>query len=371
MGGQDRFNANQVNVDALIDVPSPGLLIHPATIAANIDRMIEIVGGPQHADRIRPHVKTHKMAELVRMQTAAGIHRFKAATLAEAEMVAVAGGRDVLIAYPMVGPNLKRLAELRDCYRSTLFSVITDNIDGCEMLSATFSDSARPLGVFIDVNGGMHRTGIMFGPDLDRLRSKIESTVGLNYNGLHIYDGHIHAPSLSQRAERAHRIIETVKVYDRRNPSQQIIAGGAPTFAIWADHTAYQCSPGTPLLWDINYEDSYPDLKFNIAAVLLTRVVSKPAANRLCLDLGHKAVASEMPLEKRIRLPELPDANLVGHNEEHLIIETPRADEFPLGRELIALPTHICPSVALHAYATVLKNGKATSERWPVTARDR
>jgi len=103
--------------------------------------------------------------------------------------------------------------------------------------------------------------------------------------------------------------------------------------------------------------------------MLLTRVVSKPGPGRLCLDLGHKAVASEMP-HPRVRLLELPQAEFVMHSEEHLVIEDAAADSFPVGTILHALPRHICPTVALHDACWLVENGAATA-RWPITARHR
>jgi D-serine deaminase-like pyridoxal phosphate-dependent protein len=111
------------------------------------------------------------------------------------------------------------------------------------------------------------------------------------------------------------------------------------------------------------------DLKFQPAAVLLTRVVSKPLPNRLCLDLGHKAVASEMPHPRAVFL-NLPEATPVGHNEEHLIVETPHAARFSVGATIYALPWHVCPTVALHQEVWVVEEGVANL-RWQVTARAR
>jgi D-serine deaminase-like pyridoxal phosphate-dependent protein len=98
-------------------------------------------------------------------------------------------------------------------------------------------------------------------------------------------------------------------------------------------------------------------------------VISRPTQTRLCLDLGHKAVASEMPPPRAI-FPALPDAKAVGHNEEHLVIETARAAEFPVGTALYALPWHICPTVALHDRVQVVRGGRVVEE-WPVAARAR
>ena len=112
-----------------------------------------------------------------------------------------------------------------------------------------------------------------------------------------------------------------------------------------------------------------PDLDFIIAAVLLTRVVSKPTSDRLCLDLGHKAVASEMP-HPRVIFPDLPDAIPVAHNEEHLVIQTPSAAKFIVGDVVYGFPWHICPTVALHSEVWVAQNGTATTT-WHVAARAR
>jgi D-serine deaminase-like pyridoxal phosphate-dependent protein len=110
-------------------------------------------------------------------------------------------------------------------------------------------------------------------------------------------------------------------------------------------------------------------MPFLTAAVVLTRVVSKPGPNRLCLDLGHKSIASEMA-PPRVQFLNLEDATAVTHSEEHLVIETARAADFELGDCLYGVPRHVCPTVALHAEAVVLENGKS-AERWTVVARDR
>jgi D-serine deaminase-like pyridoxal phosphate-dependent protein len=146
--------------------------------------------------------------------------------------------------------------------------------------------------------------------------------------------------------------------------------GGTPTLPIHAELEipGVECSPGTIVLHDDGYGSRYPDLKFTPAALLLTRVVSRPAADRLCLDLGHKAVAAD-PAGPRARLLEL-DSRPVVHSEEHLVIETAQAGTIPLGSPFLAIPTHICPTVALHRRAYVIEDG-ALAGQWEITARDR
>ena len=130
-----------------------------------------------------------------------------------------------------------------------------------------------------------------------------------------------------------------------------------------------ECSPGTCTLQDVGYATRYPDLPFTPAAALLTRVISRPRPGRICLDLGHKAVAADPPAP-RLTLLDVPDAVLSTHNEEHLIVDTARADALPPGTPLLALPVHICPTSALHRFAYVIENGELV-DRWEVTARDR
>jgi D-serine deaminase-like pyridoxal phosphate-dependent protein len=123
------------------------------------------------------------------------------------------------------------------------------------------------------------------------------------------------------------------------------------------------------VFWDLNYSTNLPDLDFLPAVMLLTRVISKPGGNRVCLDLGHKAVASENP-HPRATFMEVPDARAIGHSEEHLPIETSLAKDLPVGAALYALPWHVCPTVALHNEAVVVRDGRAV-DRWRVLARAR
>lgn len=356
-------------LEHLRDVSSPGLLVDADRVADNIAAMIAMVGG--QAARLRPHVKTHKMAEPIRLQVAAGITRFKTATLAETQLAAQAGGSDVLLAYQPVGPNVDRLQALRQQFPQVSFATITDDPGVAEMLAARLGNSARPLRLFIDVDCGMHRTGIAFGPALDALRARIESLAGVTYAGLHVYDGHLHAPALGQRSAEAAEVIDAVRRYDSQHPSPTIVAGGSPTFACWAQHTPWECSPGTPVFWDAGYGGSFPELPFAVAITLLTRVISKPGDNRVCLDLGYKSVASEVGLANRVVLPAISDAEFVGQSEEHLVIKTAQAPRIAIGQPFLAVPRHVCPTVALHALATVVREGRLSGETWRVAARDR
>ena len=352
------------------NISSPGLLIDPKRVARNIDRMISAVGRSA-IKRLRPHVKSHKMLEVTKLQIDRGIHQFKAATIAELEMAAEAGAGDVLLAYQPVGPNIQHLAGLMERFPETSFAAITDNLDCARAIAEQLGDERNPFRLFIDIDCGMHRTGIALGREMYSLRRWIEAQSGVSFAGLHAYDGHLHQACLESRKKEVASIKATLEDYAAADPLAEIIVSGSPTFNIWATTTGWQCSPGTTLLWDIGYANSFPDLEFEVAACLLTRVISKPGDMNICLDLGHKAVAAENPLDLRVSLHGIVDAAALTHSEEHLVLKSAMADQFSPGDTILAFPRHICPTVALYASATVVCNGKATGETWQVRARNR
>jgi D-serine deaminase-like pyridoxal phosphate-dependent protein len=292
-------------------------------------------------------------------------------------MLADAGAKDVFLAYNPVGPNIDRAVEFSRRFPDVVFSVTADHPQAIAALSQAVSASGRTIEVLLDVDVGFHRTGIVPGDAAVELYRQIGNSPGLRPGGLHAYDGHHHQPSRSEREEAVERDWNTVRAFRDRLvndglPVPRIVVGGTPTFPIHAANRdpAIEIAPGTCVLHDAGYSESYTDMKFSPAAVLLTRVVSRPSADRLTLDLGSKAVATDPPMGRRLVIPELPDAKQVVHNEEHLVLETPRAKDYAPGDTLLAVPRHICPTVALHKDVYVVSEGRLV-DRWPVTARDR
>jgi D-serine deaminase-like pyridoxal phosphate-dependent protein len=352
---------------------SPSLVIFRPLVRQNLETMIAMARG---TDRLRPHVKTHKMGALVRLAEGLGVRKHKCATIAEAEMVAAAGGADVLLAYPVVGPNIARLVRLVRAYPKTTFRALVDQPDGARALSEAMKTISRPLPVLVDLEVGMGRTGIEPGETAAELYALIDRLPNLVADGLHAYDGHIRDvdPAVRRAAvapglERALRLRD--RLLSRGLSVPRMVLGGTPTFPIYADleEPGVECSPGTCVLHDTNYGDRFLDLPFTPAALLLTRVVSRPRPDRLCLDVGYKAVAAD-PVGARVTLLGVPDATLGPQSEEHLIVETPHADHFPPGTPILAIPTHVCPTCALHRFAYVAEEGEIV-DQWDVSARDR
>src|SRR5262245_30168846 len=175
---------------------SPALLFYKDIIRHNIRRMIERAGGPA---RLRPHVKTHKTREIVRMQLEAGVTKHKCATIAEAEMLCALGVPDVLLAYPIVGPNCQRLAKLVRRFPGTTLSTLADHQAGIRQLSEALQPIGRRVPILLDIDVGQHRTGVSLGDAAAALYGQIAKAPGLEPGGLHVYDGHNHQESLDER----------------------------------------------------------------------------------------------------------------------------------------------------------------------------
>jgi len=356
-------------------VYSPALLFFKDLIRRNLAVAVEIAGGPQ---RLRPHVKTHKTREIVYLELQAGVTKHKCATLAEAEMLASCGAPDVFLAYNLVGPNCERMARLVRTYPQTRFAVQTDYPDAARALSEAMHQAGQTVDVLLDLDVGQHRTGIVPGNEALALYELIDSLPGLRPGGLHVYDGHNHQESLDERQAAVRRLLEPALVLHdalekKGLPVPRLVCGGTPTFPVFArlDLPGLECAPGTCFLHDHGYGSKFTDMSgFTPAALLLTRVISRPTDTRITFDLGYKAIASDPPAGKRLVLLDVPDYEAVLQNEEHLVVETPAAGRFKPGDEVFAVPTHICPTCAMHRYAHVVEGGRVTG-KWEIVARDR
>jgi D-serine deaminase-like pyridoxal phosphate-dependent protein len=351
-------------------IDSPALIIDRDKVDRNIEKAIEYAGG---VNRLRPHVKTHKLLEVALMQIDAGIHKFKCATIPEAEMLGMAKAQDVLIAYPVQGPKIERVIKLMTKYPATHFSVLVDNKNSAEDINAAGKAANRRIDVFIDLNNGQFRTGIK----LEEVPDLVEHCKSLEYLriiGLHCYDGHIRMSSLEERTEACRSAFEPVqhlrvKIEKSLDRNLIMVAGGSPSFSVHRVYHDVECSPGTFIFWDQRYGDDYPELEFEKAAVLATRVISKLDAHTYCLDLGHKSVASESPFP-RVEFLHAKAFEQIGHSEEHLVLKSKDPDVLSPGELLLAYPYHICPTVALYDHVNVVQKGQLV-DQWRVIARDR
>jgi D-serine deaminase-like pyridoxal phosphate-dependent protein len=350
---------------------SPSLVVYPERVQQNIDLLVKMI---DDVSRLRPHVKTCKAIAPVKMMMASGINKFKCATISEAEMLGIAGAKDALLAYQPVGPKVRRFIELIRKYPATKYSCLIDNLDAAHSISIAAKDAALTISVYIDLNVGMNRTGIV--PDDKAFKLYVDASTlnSIEVKGLHAYDGHIHDVDMQARTQKTSEEFTSVEALiaklEAANYQPILIAGGSPTFTIHAQKKDIECSPGTFIYWDSGYQNNLPEQAFLPAALVLARVVSLPTLTKVCVDMGHKAIASESVLDKRVYFLNVPLLQPVGHSEEHMVLEAGESHPYKVGDVLYALPYHICPTVALHQTAATVENGLITGE-WKTVSRDR
>ena len=361
------MSANWFEIKNIDKLDSPALVVFPDRVKHNIHLAIDMIGD---VNRLRPHIKTNKSPDVAKLMLNAGIQKFKCATIAEAEMLAQCNAPDVLLAYQPLGPKLDRFVSLIKKYPATKFSCLTDNTDAANEQASVFTANDLTVPVFIDLNVGMNRTGISPDEKAIELAKHCSTLKGIDLVGLHAYDGHIRDVDFEAKKKKCDEAFTAVEKLNEKLKLSTIVMGGSPAFSVHCKRKNIECSPGTFVYWDKGYTDLCPEQKFLPAIVLVTRIISLPLSNKICTDLGHKSVAAENEITRRVFFLNIEGLKPVGQSEEHLVLETNENHSYKVGDIFYGLPYHVCPTVALYERVYTIENGNVTDE-WKNIARDR
>ena len=356
------------NVESL---STPALVFYEAKIRWNIVRMGEILGG---FGRLRPHIKTHKCREILDMQIQSGVTRVKCATPKEVHFAAQAGVRDILLAYPIVGPLAPHVAAIQRDYPEVALHVLVDHPANVEPLARSCAAAGVEVGALVDVNSGMNRTGVAAGPEAIALVERIRKARGVRFEGLHSY-GSPPAPGGPGDREPVYRralqtVIDTRQALDSSGVRvPRVVAGNSMDFAIAAAMPGIdEVSPGTWILWDKGYEDLLPG-HFVYAALVVGRVISRPTPTLFAVDAGYKSVSAD-PAIPHAQVLSVPGSEVIGRWEEHLLVRLPEASKEPaVGSPAYIVPVHVCSTVNLWDEAVVVDSGGEIAGRWRIAAR--
>lgn len=363
-------------IDDLRAVMTPALAIYPEIVRSNIDFTVQLLDGDP--SRWRPHVKTAKLESVMRILVECGVKQFKCATTLELLTACQAGANDILVAYPMTGANAMRARQIASEYPRIQISALVETAAQIDNWKGSCID------LFVDINPGMNRTGIEQSRFEDILGVvKAIRAAGLNFSGLHYYDGHLHNPDLKQRTAEAHwgydRLIEIVmRLESSGAPVAEVITSGTPAFPATVSYPRFKnasfmhrASPGTVVYCDASSAAELPsDFRYQPAAIVLARAVSHPRQGMITCDAGHKTLSVDAGV---------PNCSVLGHpeflgcrpSEEHLPFEIPPGVPAPaIGDILYLVPRHVCPTVNNFDHALFVRNGHIDSVE-PVSARGR
>jgi D-serine deaminase-like pyridoxal phosphate-dependent protein len=351
-------------IDNVASLLTPALAIYPEFVDHNISVTIGLLGGDPN--RWRPHVKTAKLGWIMRRLAERGVHQAKCSTTVELATACNAGLADVLLAYPVVGANARRVRELAEEHSATRISVLVENP------AQVAAWVGSPIGVFIDVNPGMDRTGIeqaRLPAVLDVARAIVHA--GLEFRGLHYYDGHVSAPDLAEREAMAHRgyarLMEIVAAVERAGfPVAEVITSGTPAFPCAASFAPFgssgfvhRASPGTVVYSDATSATQLPEKwGYLPAALVVSTVVSLPKANVATCDGGHKSVSADAGVPTCV-VAGRPHLRPLKPSEEHLPLEVAEGGARPeIGEALYLIPRHVCPTVNNFDDALLVRSGR-------------
>jgi D-serine deaminase-like pyridoxal phosphate-dependent protein len=357
-------------------VLTPALIIYRDIVESNIRNTIRLLGGD--TNHWRPHVKTAKLAMTMKLMMQQGVKQFKCATSLELLSLCECGAEDVLLAYTAVGPNAVRVREIANRYPNVAVSAL---IEDAKDLRAW---KGSRVGLFLDMNSGMDRTGMPLtgGDEVIRLIVSMEK-YDIPFRGLHCYEGHLAGLDLPERARRAHAIYDQLlglaeDLKNRGFAVPELVTSGTPTFpcalsyARWPScEFLWRVSPGTVVYCDSSsMAQMPPDNGYFPAAVVLTRVISKPSANSITCDAGHKTLSVDRGVPNCV-VSGHPHALPLGPSEEHLPINILAGGSVPaLGEVLYLIPRHICPTVNNFDHALIATEGRIMDIQ-RVTARGR
>ncbi len=363
-------------------IATPRLLVFEDRVTRNLAHMrqhLETIAPDSGFRHLCPHIKTNKSTWLTRKLVEAGLTALKT-TMREVEVAVNAGAKNIFVAYPLLTHDALQLARLLKQHPSVKFQVQIGSLAHAQILQRVAESEKISWNYFLDVDVGMHRTGVLPEHAL-KMFDEISLARCFKFAGLHGYDGHIHFPDLHTRktesAEAMTKLVELLQAFRARKIEvKRIIVAGSPTFQLDLefllnesnDETLVQVSPGTWILWDSNYEKMIPG-NFEIAALMLAQVLEVGSQQRITLNLGHKRWAAE---SGKVELFSRPGLKVLSFSEEHTVVEHPAEEQFEIGDYVLIAPRHVCPTVNLYEDFTIIDGkGEIALRSSPVDGRNR
>jgi len=355
---------------------TPALVIDRDALERNIAAMATFAKANGVA--LRPHAKTHKSADVAKLQLKAGALGVCCAKLGEAEALAEGGIATILITSPVVTPQaIARLVALHG--KISGLAVTADNPANVDALAAAFKGAARPLPVLVDIDPGIHRTGVASPEAAVALAQKIKDAASLSYAGVQFYCGaqqHIEGfaerrAAIEERTDYLRTVIDALAAADL---APAIVSGGGTgTHRIDAALGVFtELQVGSYVFMDKQYADC--DLvgdgglaPFENALLVDTHVISANAPGMATLDAGFKALSTDGGSPSIVEGAPKECAFFFMGDEHSALIG---GHGLKVGDRVVLSPPHCDPTVNLYDAYHIVRDGTLI-DIWPVSARGR
>ena len=361
--------------EPVADVETPALLVDLDTMEANVREYVSFAA--ENDVRLRSHVKTHKNAEIARMQDErSGGGGVVCQTLGEVEVMARNGIDDVYLSYQVVGDRkLRRLVWL--ARKLDRFATTVDGPGNVHPLQEAAAEHDVTVDVILEIDVGVGRTGVRPGEPALEVARLVADQPNLNFRGLLAYEAHVKSAA-ETRAEYEEyctaamdRAQETVDLLESEGiPVAEVKVGGTATSKYSGTHPVVtEINPGMYPFMDVGELEHRPfDVdKDDCAATVVTTVISKPDDDRAIVDAGSKTLSMDKP---QLPVPKYrDDVAYVNYSEEHGWLDVGDADEpVEVGDRLEFIVPHVCATINLHDTIVGVRDGRV-EEVWDVQAR--
>ena len=339
------------------DLRTPAILIHAPTVRRNLQRLADYAKSRNL--HLRPHTKTHKSTAIARMQLDLGAAGLTVAKVGEAKVMSHVAD-DILMAYPAVDPQ--RCAQLAKLACSNTIRVAIDSRTAADALSAAAGFESSTIGILIDLDVGLHRTGVQSPQDALDLAQLVTKKPKLRLDGLFFYPGHIPGPNSPTQQDKLHAVnalvSEALDLFSRSGLSTAIVSGGSTPTA-YQSHLVRgltEIRPGTYVFNDMNSVGYGVATLDDCAARIVATVVSTAVPDQVVIDAGSKTLTSDRcgpaPDSGHGYVVEYPDAKITKLTEEHGQVDVSKCDRRPqVGNRVTIIPNHICPCMNLQDFA--------------------
>lgn len=359
---------------SLDDLETPALVVDADVLETNLREMQDLARDAGVA--LRPHWKTHKSVDLAARQIELGAVGGTVAKAGEAEVFLAAGFRDVLVATPVVDP--RKIARLLAARGRADLSVLVESPEGLRRWATAAARADRPVPVLLEVDVGMHRTGVPPGEGAVPLARAIRDAAGLELRGVMTHAGHAYAaPSADEIArigrEEGERLVRTAETLRAAGiPCDVVSVGSTPTVRHSARVTGVtEIRPGNYVFHDAIQVALGVVAEDRCALSVLATVTARPAPDRVVLDAGAKTLSTDRGARAIPGFGRLAGGDVVGKlSEEHGLVTVDSASPRKIGDRVRIVPNHACVTVNLHDRLRVVRGTRVEAE-WAVAARGR
>jgi D-serine deaminase-like pyridoxal phosphate-dependent protein len=348
---------------------TPCVLIDEERTKNNIQRMQSLCSG--HGVDLRPHIKTHKMVTVARMQLETGAAGLTCAKIGEAEALLPSGVREIFIAYsivdPLQAPRLRALAGELD-----------ELVLGCTSLAqapaleAVLTSVGLAVPVMMAVDTGLHREGTRNVEESCALAVRIRASDSMKLKGIYTHEGHTNRRPPEEKEAMARSVYEQLlEVRKAVGGELEIWPGCSGTAAIMAAFPGVDAvRPGTYVFGDLSQTHSVKTMAWEqVSMTVLATVVDKPEPGLALIDAGSKVFSSDKTPQGATALAaDQRRITVSGYSEEHGFLTGEDVDSLRVGEKLRFIAAHVCPVMNLTDEVHVI-HGESVSDRWAVEAR--